>query len=152
MAAKKEKMPPGLTGRILASVFSGVGLLIVLILYLAFYPTGFTLFQNIAVILVVLLAFVAIMAAVWVPWGMKFGYEEHKWQEPKKGKMPKEYATRKAASTIVGSIALSIVVLYLAFYSTGFSLWQKVAIFIVALLLWGAAKAAIWIPMGGCPE
>jgi hypothetical protein len=72
-------MPPGMTWRVGVSVFGGIVFLIFLILFLAFYPTNFTTFQNFAIILVALLVLGAVNAAMWVPWGMRWGRKAEMW-------------------------------------------------------------------------
>ena len=74
-------MPPGMTWRVGASVFGGIAFLIFLILFLAFYPTNFTTFQNLAIILVAVLVLGAINAALWIPWGMRWGVQAGEWGE-----------------------------------------------------------------------
>ncbi len=70
--------PPGLALRIVVSIIVFFGLLIFAIVYVAFFASSFSLFQQIAIILVALLVGIAILGAMWVSWGMKFGKE---WKE-----------------------------------------------------------------------
>lgn len=57
--------------RVGVSIVVLFGALITAILWLFFYAGGFNVYQNIAVIVVIFLAFIAIMGATWAPWGMK---------------------------------------------------------------------------------
>ena len=164
-----DVIPPGLENRIYVSVFGGILLLIGVILYLAFVPNTFTTFQNIAIILVALLVLGAILTAIWVPWGMKFARHAKRWEKEMKAwgkKMEREiecefggkemffgwvsYRNRKRSvvSSLSGIALLIFVILYLAFYPTNLTLFQNIAIILVAILLVGAINAMVWVPAG----
>jgi len=49
--------------------------LIFTIVHLAFFASSFNIYQNIAIILVVVLVGLAILASIWVSWGLKFAGE-----------------------------------------------------------------------------
>ena len=53
------------------SIITFFGAVIAAILWLFFYAGGFNAYQNIAVVVVILLAFIAVMGATWASWGMK---------------------------------------------------------------------------------
>jgi hypothetical protein len=58
--------------RILISIGALVGWLCLVILYLAFWAGGFSLFQSIAIILVSLLVLMAVLLGAWISFGMRF--------------------------------------------------------------------------------
>lgn len=64
---------PGLRSRVALSIISFFGLLIFLIIWLAFYAGSYNAYQNLAVIIVSTLVFFAIMGSSWASWGMKHG-------------------------------------------------------------------------------
>ena len=66
-------IPEGVSGRVAVSIITFFGSVIVAILWLFFYAESFNVYQNLAVIVVVFLAFVAVMGATWASWGMKQG-------------------------------------------------------------------------------
>ena len=66
-------MEPGFRGRVALSIIVGIGWLIFLIIWLAFYAQDFNVYQNIAIFLVSILAVAAILGSAWAHWGMKFG-------------------------------------------------------------------------------
>ncbi len=68
--------PEGMGWRVGASIVTFFGALIAVILWLFFYAGGYNAYQNIAVVVVILLAFIAIMGATWASWGMK---QSHWW-------------------------------------------------------------------------
>lgn len=79
-----REVPPGLASRIAVSIIVFFGLLIFAIIYVAFFAPSFTLFQQIAVILVAILAATAILGAMWASWGIKYGKDwEVKYGEEK---------------------------------------------------------------------
>lgn len=65
-----QEAPPGLTSRVVVSIIVFFGLLIFAILYVAFFATSYSLFQQIAVILVAILVATAILGVMWSVWGI----------------------------------------------------------------------------------
>jgi hypothetical protein len=63
--------PEGMGWRVGVSIVTFFGATIAVILWLFFYAGSFTPYQNIAVVVVILLAFIAVMGATWASWGMK---------------------------------------------------------------------------------
>ncbi len=55
---------------------------------------------------------------------------------------------RIIASIVLGTAWLIFVILYLAFWSQGFDLFQNLAILISSLLALGAALAVYWVSYG----
>lgn len=156
MAKEKGKIPEGLATRIGISAFGGIFLLIAALAYLAFLPSTLTLFQNIAIVGIILLAFAAVMIVVWVPWGINNAESLAAWGErmekyDKKGSWDKcscNYKSPKetAVSSLTGIAFMIIIIGYIAFYAEGYTLFQSIAIIAIAALLVGAVNAMIWIP------
>jgi len=75
MRRKREEWrgetPPGLAPMIAVTILVGVGWLIFLILFLAFYAGGFNIWQNLAIIFVSILVVGAILGSTWAYWGIK---------------------------------------------------------------------------------
>ena len=61
----------GMGWRVAVSIVTFFGSVIAVIVWLFFYAGSFNVYQNIAVVVVILLAFIAIMGATWAPWGMR---------------------------------------------------------------------------------
>lgn len=59
--------------RIPVSIITTFGFVIALMLWLFFYASGYNVYQNIAVVIVMILGFVAVMGATWASWGMRQG-------------------------------------------------------------------------------
>lgn len=64
-------MPPGLTWRVVASAVVCIGWLIFIVVFLFFWAKFYSIYQNIAIFLVSLLIMAAILAPVWIPWGIR---------------------------------------------------------------------------------
>jgi hypothetical protein len=75
MPSKDEAMmrTPGFAWRVGLSILSVFGLVIFFIIWLFFYASRFSAYKNIAIVLVALLVFVAIMGAAWASWGIRYG-------------------------------------------------------------------------------
>ena len=65
-----QEVPPGLTLRVVVSIIVFFGLLIFAIIYVAFFASSFSLFQQVAIILVALLVATAILGVMWTTWGI----------------------------------------------------------------------------------
>jgi hypothetical protein len=66
-----NKMPEGMGSRIAVSILTFFGSIIGIILWLFFDAGNFNVYQNIAIVVVILLGFMAVMGATWASWGMK---------------------------------------------------------------------------------
>jgi hypothetical protein len=75
---ENRETPPGLALRVAISIMVFFGLLIFAIIYAAFFASSFSLFQQIAIILVALLMGIAILGVMWASWGINLGKE---WKE-----------------------------------------------------------------------
>lgn len=62
----------GLRRRIFVSLAAGTGWVCLLLLFLAFWATGFTLFQDIVVVVVSLLVLTALLLGAWISYGLHF--------------------------------------------------------------------------------
>ncbi len=83
------QMPPGGAWRAAVSAVAGIGWLIFLIVYLFFWAKYYTIYENIAIFLVSVLVLAAIMAPLWIGWGMKYAREAECEEKPKKAKSKK---------------------------------------------------------------
>jgi fatty acid desaturase len=66
---------PGFAWRVSLSIIVGIGWLVFLILWLFFYASDYTVYQNIAIFLVSILIMSAILGASWASWGIKYGHK-----------------------------------------------------------------------------
>ena len=54
-------------------------------------------------------------------------------------------ASRVIATILVGTFWFAFIVLYLAFFASGFDIWQKLAIFIASGAIASGLIAAFWV-------
>ncbi len=73
LETRSNRRPEGMGWRVAVSIVTFFGSLIVAILWLFFYAGNFNAYQNVAVAVVISLAFIAVMGATWAPWGMRQG-------------------------------------------------------------------------------
>lgn len=66
-----KELSQGMGWRVAASIVGGSAWIIFVLLFVAFVPTGFTLFQSIVVIVASILAIGAILGATWASYGMR---------------------------------------------------------------------------------
>lgn len=71
--------------RVSVSVIAFFGAIIAVIVWLFFYAASFNIYQNIAIVIVIILAFVAVMGGTWASWGMK---QTEEWWAPKDREPP----------------------------------------------------------------
>jgi len=64
-------MPEGMSSRVTVSILAFFGAVIGIIIWLFFYAQSFNVYQNIAVVAVIIIGFIAAMAATWAAWGMR---------------------------------------------------------------------------------
>ena len=73
---KKYERPedtPGFAWRVSLTIIVFFAMIVFVVLWLFFYADAFTLYQNLAVLLVVILIFLAVMGAAWAYWGIRYG-------------------------------------------------------------------------------
>lgn len=71
MEAASNKMPEGLGWRVTASIVGFFASIVGIIVWLFFYAANYSVYQNIAVIALIVAGFVAAMGATWAAWGIK---------------------------------------------------------------------------------
>lgn len=77
---------PGFAWRVSLSIIVFFGWFIFLILWLMFYAGRFNIYQNIAVVLVSILVAMAILAASWASWGIRYGFRhrDERWEHDRR--------------------------------------------------------------------
>lgn len=141
MSDKDFPKPQG--WRVSLSIGMGVGWLIFLILWLAFYAGDYTVYKNIAIILVSILLVFLILGGSWASWGLKF--------MPKEGKemMRTSGFTSRVVISIILPLAMFIFwIIWFFFFAEGFNIYQNIAILIVSVLVLGGILGGIWAPWG----
>ncbi len=71
MANKDEcDMPPEMAWRVAVSIAVCIGWVIFLVLFLGFFAGGFSIYQNLAIIIASILGMALILGPIWAHWGM----------------------------------------------------------------------------------
>jgi hypothetical protein len=131
-----QKRPPGGAAKAAVSIVVGVGWLIFLILFLVFYAEGFSIYENFAIILASILVTGAIRGPAWAYWGIKIG---RTWEKPP------GLASRVAVSTVVGCGLPIFLILFLVFYTEGFSVYENLAIVLTSILVVCVILCPMWV-------
>ncbi|HUI24314.1 MAG TPA: hypothetical protein VLY82_08015 [Nitrososphaerales archaeon] len=63
--------PEGMGWRVGVSIFSFFAAIIAVIVWLFFYAGSYNAYQNLAIVVVIFLSFIAVMGAIWASWGLK---------------------------------------------------------------------------------
>ena len=66
-----KSFPEGMGWRVATSIITFFASIIGIILWLFFFAENFNIYQNIAIVVVIFLGFIAVMGATWASWGMK---------------------------------------------------------------------------------
>ena len=127
----KKMSGMGLAWRASASAVGFFGWLAFFILWLAFYAGDYNLYENIAIIILSLLAFLALMVAVWVPFGLRFA------EEPRRKTNGGEIV-----SCLAGIAWLVFLVVWLMEYAGDYDIYQNIAVFILSVLVFGGVSVA----------
>ncbi|TKJ25649.1 MAG: hypothetical protein CEE41_04005 [Hadesarchaea archaeon B3_Hades] len=135
----KGEMPPGWAAKVAVSIVTGVGWLIFLILFLVFYAEGFSIYENLGIVLAPLLVMCAILGPMWAYWGIKTGRAR---------KRPPGGAARVAVSIVTGVGWLIFLILFLVFYAEGFSIYENLAIILASILVTGVIRGPTWAYWG----
>jgi len=72
MGQGRRSAASGMHWRVALSIITFFGWIIFLILWLFFYAGSYNVYQNIAIFIVSLLAFIAVNGAAWASWGMRY--------------------------------------------------------------------------------
>ena len=67
-----KPIPEGMGWRVAVTILTFFGSIIAIVLWLFFYAASYNVYQNIAIVAVTLMSFVAVMGAVWAAWGIRY--------------------------------------------------------------------------------
>lgn len=144
-AAPYEPPMTGMGWRVSFSIIVTIGWLIFLILWLFFYAgqSGYNAYQNFAIIIASLLVLAVVLGVPWAIWGRRYMRPEDRdqWRLP-------GFRWRTWTSVIIGILILIGLIYWFYFQAGQFSIYQNIAIIIVAILLFGGIMGAMWAPWG----
>ena len=121
------------------SIIIGVGWLIFIILWFAFYASNHSWEKNIAILLFSILIIFLLLGGMWAIWSFRM--------IPKKGweifKI-KGFKWRVITSILLPFVSIIFLILWFWFYAEPFTVWQNIAILFVVLLILGGMLGTIW--------
>lgn len=126
----------GMGWRISASMVSGIVWIASMIAWLFFAATNHNIWENLGLLLISLMTLVALNVAIWLPFGLRFAPKE---------KMARCWTLRSAISCIIGlGVAISLIA-WLFLYADDYSIYQNLAVLLIAIVVGGGLNAATWI-------
>jgi magnesium-transporting ATPase (P-type) len=133
--------PPG--WRVALSIGIGVGWLVFVIIWLAFYAHEHVLYKNIAIILISILIVFIILGIPWAIWGLKNISKEGKRMIKTTG-----FNSRIIVSIIVPFVLFLFWIYWFYFPAENFDPYQNIAIFLVSILIVGGILGVLWSSWG----
>ena len=121
------------------SIIVGVGWLIFVIIWLAFYATDYSWEKNLAILLLSILIVFLLIGGMWAIWSLRM--------IPKRGwEMFKisGFRWRILTSIILPFAAIIFLIIWFWYYAEPYSVWQNIAVLLVTLLAIGGIIGAIW--------
>ena len=121
------------------SIVGGVGWLIFVILWFAFYATAYSWEKNLAVLLLSILIVFLLIGGMWAVWSLrmipKSGWEMFKISG---------FRWRIVITIVLPFAAIIFLIMWFWYYAEPYSVWQNIAVLLVVLLIVGGALGALW--------
>ena len=121
------------------SILGGVGWLIFIIMWLAFYASNYSWEKNFAIFLLSVLILVLLLGGIWLIWSLKM-IPKHGWEMLK----IKGFKWRILTSLIIPLLALLFLIVWFWYYASPYTIWQNIAVLLVVLLVIGGILGSIW--------
>lgn len=125
------------------SIIVGVGWLIFIILWLAFYASNYPWEKNLSIFLLSILISFLLIGGMWAFWSLKMvpkiGWEVLKISG---------FRGRILTSIILPFAAMIFLIFWFWYYAEPYSVWQNIAILLVTLLVMGGILGALWARWG----
>ena len=129
--------------RVSLSIAVGVIWLIFVIVWLAFFAGDYSIYKNIAIVLISVLVLIIVLGGPWALWGLRHIPQEGKEMMEKKG-----FKSRVIASIIIPLVLIIFLIFWFYFYADNFNIYQNFAIFLVSIIAVGGIMGAMWAPWG----
>ena len=125
------------------SIVGGVGWLVFIILWLAFYATDYSWEKNLAIILLSILVLFVLVGGMWAIWGLRMipkpGWEVFKITG---------FRWRIYTSITIPFLTMIFLIVWFWVYAQPYSVWQNIAVLLVTLLVMGGILGVIWTRWG----
>lgn len=141
MIEGKHKKDLGLKPSI--SIIVCVGWLIFIILWFAFYASGYTWEKNLAILLLSVLILFLLLGGMWALWSLRM-IPKSEWEMFK----IKGFKWRIATSIVLPFLAIIFLISWFWYYAEPYTVWQNIAVLLVVLLVIGGILGAIWARWG----
>lgn len=121
------------------SILGGVGWLIFVILWFAFYASVYPWEKNIAVLLLSILVVFILIGGMWGLWSIR--------------KIPREgweifkisgFRWRVILSIVIPLLSIIFLIVWFWYFAVPYTIWQNSAVLLVVLLAMGAILSALW--------
>ena len=121
------------------SIIGGVGWLIFVIIWFAFYATDYPWEQNLAILLLSILIVFLLIGGIWAIWSLRMIPKEG-WEMFKIS----GFRWRILTSIALPFVAMIFLIIWFWSYAEPYSVWQNIAVLLVILLLVGGILGALW--------
>ena len=121
------------------SIIGGVGWLIFIILWFAFYATNYSWEKNLSIFLLSILVIFLLIGGMWAIWSLRM-IPKPGWEILKIS----GFKWRIITSIIIPLGAMIFLIIWFWYYAEPFSVWQNIAILLVTLLILGGLLGIIW--------
>ena len=121
------------------SIIGGVGWLVFVIIWFAFYASDYIWEKNIAVLLLSILIVFLLIGGMWAIWSLRM--------IPKEGWEVFKISGFKwciTISIILPFVGIIFLIAWFWYFAEPYSIWQNIAVLLVTLLVIGGALGAIW--------
>ncbi len=125
------------------SIVIGVGWLIFLIMWLAFYASDYAWEKNIAIILLSTLIMFLLLGGMWAMYGIRKIPTDEKEIFKTSG-----FKWRVGLSIVLPFITMIFLIVWFWFYAQPYNIWQNLAVILVALLIIGGILGSVWARWG----
>ena len=125
------------------SIIIGVGWLIFLIMWFAFYASDYAWEKNIAIILLSIVIMFLLLGGMWAMYGIRRIPSEEKEMFNKSG-----FKWRIILSIVLPFIAIIFLIIWFWYYAQPYSVWQNIAVILVTLLIIGGILGSLWARWG----
>jgi hypothetical protein len=125
------------------SIIIGVGWLVFLILWLAFYASDYAWEKNLSIILLSILVMFLLLGGMWAMYGIRKIPPEEKEMLKTSG-----FKWRVGLSIVLPFAAMIFLIIWFWFYAQPYTIWQNIAVILVTLLITGGILGVIWARWG----
>ena len=125
------------------SIITSVGWLIFIILWFAFYASGYTWEKNPSISLLSVLILFLLLGGMWAIWSLRM-MPKSEWKKLK----IKGFKWRITTSIILPFLAIIFLISWFWYYAEPYTVWQNIAVLLVVLIAMAGILGVIWVRWG----